>query len=235
MKSVNLDRKLSSTTARIPKRSTVVQSPSGRTVQPTDSSIKPPIPSRKDQPLLDPTRASTVPRSPQINTNLPPGLSQSQPNSSTGERYRPEDLRRPSFARATTAIKIIEDQVLDNQEAPFSRDESPNRGPHNQPLGTLDEDGITLADLPTMMEAEQAREQRRYQPARSGMLLSELSALEYFIVKHVAALMLTSDNSAFKDVAPLDDLLEMIDARKNTFWGKLFKGGNEKKNIKKKG
>ena len=67
------------------------------------------------------------------------------------------------------------------------------------------------------------------------MLLSELSALEYFIVKHVAALMLASNDSAFKDVAPLDDLLDMIDARKNTFWGKLFKGGNEKKNIKKKG
>ena len=68
------------------------------------------------------------------------------------------------------------------------------------------------------------------------MLLSELSALEYFIVKHVAALMLASDTSPFKDVAPLDDLLDIIDARKNTFWGKLFKGGNnEKKNVKKKG
>lgn len=68
------------------------------------------------------------------------------------------------------------------------------------------------------------------------MLLSELSALEYFIVKHVAALMLAADTSPFRDVAPLDDLLDIIDARKNTFWGKLFKGGNnDKKNVKKKG
>ena len=84
------------------------------------------------------------------------------------------------------------------------------------------------------MEREQARASRHYLPPRTGTLLSELSALEYFIVKHVAALML-SENAAFRDVAPLDELLDIIDARKNTFWGKLFKGGNEKKVVKKKG
>lgn len=219
LKSVNLDRKLSSTTARIPKRSTVIQSPSGRTVQPTDSSMKPPIPSRKDQPLLDTNRASTVPRSPYFN-------SQSPTSSSPYRNESTNDPRRPSLARATTAIKIVDEQSpSDVQTGSLPSD-------FREPL---DADGLTSADLPYATEAEQARDHGRFQPARAGMLLSELSALEYFIVKHVAALMLTSDNSAFKDVAPLEDLLDMIDARKNTFWGKLFKGGKDKKDIKKKG
>lgn len=219
LKSVNLDRKLSSTTARIPKRSTVIQSPSGRTVQPADASMKPPIPSRKDQPLLDTNRASTVPRSPHFN-------SQSPTSSSPYRGESTNDPRRPSLARATTAIKIVDEQSPSDVQS------------GSLPAGfrePLDADGLTPADLPTAMEAEQARHHGRFQPARAGMLLSELSALEYFIVKHVAALMLTSDNSAFKDVAPLEDLLDMIDARKNTFWGKLFKGGKDKKDIKKKG
>ncbi|KAL8279045.1 hypothetical protein RQP46_008503 [Phenoliferia psychrophenolica] len=230
MKSVNLDRKLSSTTARIPKRSTVVQSPAGRSAQPTDASQKPPVPSRKDQPILDPSRAATVPRpspptQPQSFRSLPPEAF--PPSNSTNG---PPTANRPTYNRATTQVRIVDDQV------PLSLD-GPNLGGPLEP--TQDENGITLADLPKVMAAEQAREharseQRHYLPPRTGTLLSELSALEYFIVKHVAALML-SENAAFRDVAPLDELLDIIDARKNTFWGKLFKGGNEKKVVKKKG
>lgn len=102
---------------------------------------------------------------------------------------------------------------------------------------TQDEEGITLADLHQVMEAEQAREQHRSLP-RSGhnRLLSELSALEYLIIKHAAAITLASDLSPFRDFAQLDDLLDIIDAKKNNFWGKLFKGGGDKKKeVKKKG
>lgn len=217
MKSVNLDRKLSSTTARIPRRSTVVQSPTGRSAQPADSSQKPPVPSRKDQPILDPSRAATVPRP-------------SPPSQPTSFRSLPPDGSRPPYNRQTTQVRIVDDQVPPTVDGPLL-------GGTSEP--TQDEDGITLADLPMVMEAEKAREHAREQPGyhlppRKGTLLSELSALEYFIVKHVAALML-SENPAYKDSPPLDDLLEMIDARKNTFWGKLFKKGEEKKALKKKG
>ncbi len=41
--------------------------------------------------------------------------------------------------------------------------------------------------------------------------------------------------SALRDHVNLDDLIEFIETRKNTFWGKFFKGGKDKKEIKKKG
>lgn len=219
MKSVNLDRKLSSTTARIPKRSTVIQSPAGRVAQPNDASnfAKPPVPSRKDQPILDPSRAATVPR-PSVPT-LPQSYRSLPPDSAPS----PNPGGRPPYLRATTQVRIIDEQGPDQFQHQL---DAPILGAPSQ-----DEKGITLADLPHVMEAEQ----RRFASPRTGTLLSELSALEYFIVKHVAALMLSSENSPFKDVVPLDELLDIIDARKNTFWGKLFKGGNEKKNVKKKG
>jgi hypothetical protein len=94
--------------------------------------------------------------------------------------------------------------------------------------------GITLADLPRAMEAEQFREQQKPLPTQVATL-SELSALESVIVKHVAALTLASDSSAIRDDTSLDELLEIIEARKGNFWGKLFKGGNDKAKIKKKG
>ncbi|GAA5943464.1 uncharacterized protein JCM15063_006480 [Sporobolomyces koalae] len=274
MKSVQLDRKLSSTTARIPKRSTVVQSPSGRTAQSDDSTFqlfqtKPPVPSRKDQPIVDPIRGTVIPR-PTL-TPIPSSNPQSLPTTSSprspqtqqiqpgqaDERHRPAAAspalasghhahspslqlpqsgphsqhaastpQRPGFHRATTAVRIV-----DEQPDSVPQQEGPVLGGTSEP--TQDEEGITLADLPKVMEAEQKRsESRHYFPNK---LLSELSALEYFIVKHVAAVLLASETSALREVAPLDDLLDIIDARKNTFWGKLFKGGNEQKKVKKKG
>ncbi|GAA5907653.1 uncharacterized protein JCM6883_001848 [Sporobolomyces salmoneus] len=272
MKSVQLDRKLSSTTARIPKRSTVIQSPSGRTAQSDDSTFqlfqtKPPVPSRKDQPIVDPIRGTVTPRqnltptpsgvstpalsTPRIQHIEPTPMEQRPrptivpPASSTSTSYhahspspsfsihqptptsaQPTQPQRPGFHRATTAVHIVDET---SESTP--QQEGPGLGGASEP--TQDEEGITLADLPKVMEAEQKRaEQRHYFPNK---LLSELSALEYFIVKHVAAVLLASETSALRDVAPLDELLEIIDARKNTFWGKLFKGGNEQKKVKKKG
>ena len=233
MKSVNLDRKLSSTTARIPKRSVVVQSPSGRSAQPTDSAIplfsgKPPIPSRKDQPILDPIRGTTIPAP----VNRPP-----MPTLPVSQRSLPPEATsslppaRPSLNRATTAIEIVDDPAPPHST---TVPDEPVLGGAGEP--TQDEEGITLADIPVALEAEQAREQQRHLLLpRSGLLLSELSALEYLIVRHVAALLLSSENSGFRDVVALDDLLEIIDARKGTFWNKLFKGNKKEKLEKKKG
>ncbi|GAA5899433.1 hypothetical protein JCM6882_009115 [Rhodosporidiobolus microsporus] len=310
MKSVQLDRKLSSTTARLPKRSTVVQSPSGRTVQSEDSSFalfqaKPPVPSRKDQPLVDPVRGTTIPRPPPSSTSTattstakPSRPTHDHPSSVAAPPPQHGNLppQRPHYNRATTAVRIVDEPSAHNggsAEAPYSSRDVVTDEPDGPVLGgasepTQDEEGLTLADLPKALEAEQKRavgEQHRravgglpgaaapgrssppsqggqYGSVRDGpqghvtfrsepqlsggshqfasasagpKLLSELSALEYFIVKHVAAVLLASEVSALKDVITLEELLEIIDARKNTFWGKLFKGGEKKKEVKKKG
>jgi hypothetical protein len=134
---------------------------------------------------------------------------------------------------------------------------------------------LTLDDIPRIVAAEQAREQRPYQPGRQELFrspatepnfgsdhqrtysagrdadprfhgepspqrggrryFSELSGLEYFIVRHLAVLtmhpMVESDFT-------LDELLNFIESRKPaTFWkniGKAFKNDG-KKNVKKKG
>lgn len=131
---------------------------------------------------------------------------------------------RPAFARHNTDVKIREDAPLrqpsgDDDLLPLNRAQS--------------EDGITLADIPHILEAEQAREQHRPLPSEGTRCISELSALELFIVKHMAVMYL--QQSALRDHVNLDDLIEFIETRKNTFWGKIFKGGKEKKEIKKKG
>lgn len=140
---------------------------------------------------------------------------------------------RPGYNRTNTAIRVVEDQPLLENGAFRDMD---LLGSERSP--TQDEDGITLADLHQVMEAEQAREQHGSVPRHSQMLLSELSALEYFIVKHAAAITLASDLPPYRDfeAAGLDELLDIIDAKKNNFWGKLFKGANkDKKEVKKKG
>jgi len=94
------------------------------------------------------------------------------------------------------------------------------------------DDGITLADIPQLMEAAQAREQQRSLPRENAIpYIAELSALELAIVKHATVLALTK--SPLKDQIDLDELLEMVEMKKSGFWNKLFKA--EKKNIKKKG
>ncbi|BGP16088.1 Rho-type GTPase activating protein Rga1 [Rhodosporidiobolus nylandii] len=303
MKSVQLDRKISSTTARLPKRSVVVQSPSGRTAQ-SDSDptfqlfqAKPPVPSRKDQPLVDPVRGTVIPRgqkppgapsvsSPSLAPLTSPPLSlhpqQAFPPSSSPSAPSPQ---RPAYNRATTAVRIVDEPLPADLSQPNNslftsfEPDGPVLGGASEP--TQDEDGLTLADLPKALEAEQKRaavsEAQHYrrppggrasppshsQAAPAGLgferdirappssygpasglalgggaggakLLSELSALEFFIVKHVAAVLLASEPS-LREVITLEELLEIIDARKNTFWGKLFKGGEKKKEVKKKG
>ncbi|KAJ1026300.1 hypothetical protein NDA16_002387 [Ustilago loliicola] len=159
-----------------------------------------------------------------------PGMPQQHqpPQLGVGRSGSPSNLEpgsivpiRPAFARHNTDVKIRED------------------GPVRQPSGdelqrdTRSEDGITLADIPHILEAEQAREQHRPLPSEGTRCISELSALELFIVKHMAVMYL--QQSALRDHVNLDDLIEFIETRKNTFWGKIFKGGKDKKEIKKKG
>ena len=138
------------------------------------------------------------------------------------------------------------------------------------------QDALTLDDIPRIVAAEQAKEQRpnAYKhaknqligsggrepkirsghqrglsggneldmrgtdsvPQRTKKYFSELSALEYFIVRHVAVL---SMEPLLEGHYSLEDLLNLIETRKPTFWGKFgkaFQKSNDRpKGIKKKG
>ncbi|MBE3049636.1 hypothetical protein IMZ48_45505, partial [Candidatus Bathyarchaeota archaeon] len=72
-------------------------------------------------------------------------------------------------------------------------------------------------------------------PQRGGRrFFSELSGLEYFIVRHLAVCTM---QPLLGDEFPLDDLLTLVESRKPTpFWKNISKAfKNEKKPIKKKG
>lgn len=131
------------------------------------------------------------------------------------------------------------------------------------------QDGLTLDDIPRIVAAEQAKEQRpnAYRHARNHLLpsegdaprllnghqrgasggndllagepsplrtkryFSELSALEYFIVRHVAVL---SMQPLLEGHFTLEELLGLIETRKPTFWGKVSRAlKNDSKNKKK--
>jgi hypothetical protein len=72
-------------------------------------------------------------------------------------------------------------------------------------------------------------------PPPNTKYFSELSALEYFIVRHIAVLAL---ETLLSERFNLEELLELIETRKGTIWekfGKAFRSGGDKKNVKKKG
>lgn len=132
------------------------------------------------------------------------------------------------------------------------------------------QDGLTLDDIPRIVAAEQAKEQRpnAYRhagnnligqgrdpvrlvnghqrgpsagndllagdsnPLRNKRYFSELSALEYFIVRHVAVL---SMQPLLVDYFTLEELLGLIETRKPTFWGKVSRALRNDGKAKKKG
>lgn len=124
---------------------------------------------------------------------------------------------RPSFARNNTQVRIVDDTLA----SPVGEDQFDGDG---------STEGLTLGDIPQLVEAEQ----RRSLPRQGGRrLIAELGPLEQLIVKHVAVLYLM--RSPIRDAIDMDELGELLEAKKNTFWGKLFKGGKDKQAIKKKG
>ncbi|CCM02430.1 uncharacterized protein FIBRA_04529 [Fibroporia radiculosa] len=217
LKSVHLNRKLSAT-ARVPQRSTVVESPSGKVAQPADAtqSQRPQELTHSHSFRASPGSASPAklqkPSHPQ--SRGPPGIIDTNPSG---------QVIRPPYTRGNTGIMIVDD----------SAPTSPSGGALDEPVGGI-EDGITLADIPQIVEAAQAREQHRSLPRQSSVpFIAELSTLELAIVKYCAVLVL--HRSSLKDQFDLDEILEMVEVKKNSFWGKLFKPGNDKKNVKKKG
>ena len=122
------------------------------------------------------------------------------------------------------------------------------------------QDALTLDDIPRIVAAEQAKEQRpnayrhagpkligagepvpRYghkrvmsrgnlgtgggeQGGRTKRYFSELSALEYFIVRHVAVL---SMEPLLEGHFNLEELLSLIESRKPTFWNRFGRAFNK--------
>jgi hypothetical protein len=223
MKAVHLDRKLSAT-ARLPKRSTIVESPTGKSAHPSEIQTRQPEhvyshgPPAQGQPIIQNSLHPSQPYQPSLHpsTRSPPNLNKfpTDPSGQTGQ------IIRPPFARNNTEVMIVEDS-----------------GPNSPAEGNLNpiaahEEGITLADIPQIMEVAQAREQQRSLP-RENLIpyIAELSALELAIVKHCALLALM--RSPLKDQLDLDELLELVEVKKTNFFKNFFKG--DKKNIKKKG
>ncbi|KAJ7155522.1 LIM domain-containing protein [Mycena crocata] len=218
MKSVHLDRKLSAT-ARLPKRSTIVESPAGRSA-PSESAPQAPQPQYAQQGQVPQQRSPSQPPASTSYTNARaprPHLGQMPPDmNSQGQ------VLRPAFARNNTGVMIVDESA---PNSPAGVEEQ-----HRNP--TLD-NGITLADIPQIMEAAQAREEQRSLPRENSIpYIAELSTLELAIVKHAALLALT--RSALRDQFDLEELIELVEMKKAGFWNKLFKAG-DKKNVKKKG
>ena len=148
---------------------------------------------------------------------------------------------------------------------------NPEQTLHSLTMGNSD--ALTLDDIPRIVAAEQAKEQRpnafrhagsslissgqqpkllsAHQrnvsgghdldlsgndtiPPRRKRYFSELSALEYFIVRHVAVL---SMEPLLEGQYNLEDLLNLIETRKPTFWGKFgkaFAKGDQQQAFEKK-
>ncbi|EJD07623.1 RhoGAP-domain-containing protein [Fomitiporia mediterranea MF3/22] len=234
MKAVHLDRKQSAT-ARLPRHSTIIESPSGKTAQPTSvanvttqRNLVPPaqaqsaMPSAAQARLMKPAQPSGIqgpPTSPLPQQQSQPGRPRlAAPGALPGGLFddRGQALR-PGFARNNTGVMIIDE----------SAPNSPSGGIEDPPIARSD-DGITLADIPQLIEAEEARKQHRALPSQSTIpLIAELTPLELMIVKHAALLALS--RSPLKNEFELDDLLEYIEVKKGGFWNKFFKKDKQKK------
>lgn len=235
MKSVHLDRKLSAT-ARLPKRSTIVESPTGKSVHPSDvlrteRSQELGV-SQQPQPRPNLVQQQQQQQQAQLSSGRsPPGQYTSLANQPRGfgppvDTSQQGQVVRPTFTRNNNNTEVM---IVDE-----SGPSSPAIGSEEPPPTSAPDEGITLADIPQLMEAAQAREQQRSLPRQSSIPhIAELSALELAIVKHCA--VLTLHRSPLRDQFDLDEILELVEVKKGGFWNKLFKGGNDKKNVKKKG
>ncbi|TDL24068.1 RhoGAP-domain-containing protein [Rickenella mellea] len=238
MKSVHLHRN-ESATARLPKRSTIVESPTGKIAQPTDvyhsqRSVDPGAASAHSQraqwqnPGATPTQRSARSAAPQTQPQQArsrgPPLGQPQPQlqlpaANPISNGKDQQAIRPNLGRGNTEVMIVDDSVPN----------SPATGA-DEPQMPAPDDGITLADIPQIIEAEQAREQHRPLPRQSATpFIADVTPLELMIVKHAAVLSLC--RSPLKSEFDLDEILELLEVKKSGFWNKLFKAGKQKKGI----
>jgi hypothetical protein len=238
LKSVHLDRKLSAT-AHLPKRSTVVESPTGTVAQASNvhtqrsqefghGTAHRPI--NVSPTLMSPFASKSLrpPVQPQLQTTLQQVQQQQQRSQlSLGDPQLDSQSPKAPFARVNSEVKIVDDSV---PSSPAHGVDDPSPLQQVQP-----EDSITLADIPQLVEAAQARAQHRSLPRESSIpYIAELSTLELAIVKHAAVVILS--RSPLRDHLDMDEIAELLEVKKGGFWKQLFKAGNsDKRNVKKKG
>ncbi|KAJ5592018.1 uncharacterized protein N7459_002387 [Penicillium hispanicum] len=215
------------------------------------------------------------------------GFEESSLEQTVGEMRRLRSIRNERTL-STTYKKARASRIIDGPEGRSARPGSPgNDGtdPHGAGFQIVEEkdangemvkdltfgnqDALTLDDIPRIVAAEQAKEQRpnayrhagpklvrpmepmpKYKPGhqhgvsdagvnllepttRTKRYFSELTALEYFIVRHVAVL---SMEPLLEGQFNMEELLSLIESRKPTIWnifGRAFK--DNKKQGKKKG
>lgn len=216
------------------------------------------------------------------------GFEESSLEQTVGEMRRLRSIRNERTL-STTYKRARASRIIDGPEGRSARPGSPGshgndpRGPGFQIVEEKDangdmvkdltfgaQDALTLDDIPRIVAAEQAKEQRpnayrhagtklvgavepmpKYMPghqrgvsggnldmilepsARTKRYFSELTALEYFIVRHVAVL---SMEPLLEGQFNMEELLSLIESRKPTIWnifGRAFK--DNKKAGKKKG
>lgn len=135
---------------------------------------------------------------------------------------------KPPYARGNSEVKIIEDSAPSSPSLAYD-----DRPPDLRPQSA--DEGITLADIPQLVQAAQARAQHRSLPGQNAIpFISELGGLELAIIKHSAAVVLSK--SSLKDQMDMDEIFELLEMKKGGFWNKLFKpSGSGKKDVKKKG
>ena len=195
----------------------------------------------------------------QLSTNLKKARTSRILDGPEAQSIRPGSAGNDGSKRKTQGFQIVED-----------RDAS---GFATTDLTFGNHEALTLDDIPRIVAAEQAKEQRPnaskyarnqligstpHQPKllsghqrnfsdgqqletgadastqRPKRYFSELSALEYFIVRHVAVL---SMEPLLDGYFTLEDLLGLIETKKPTFWGKFGKAfkNDKPKAGKKKG
>jgi hypothetical protein len=235
LKSVNLDRKLSAT-ARMPQRSTIVESPSGKTAKGDSSaesqwSIDGQLQNLAAMSPVDAKREDTPPIS-----ATPSGheIVIVQPSGEDADVDIPSrvDILRPAFGRANTHVAIVSDNS--NETSPGATTPRLLSRSELESSPFEHEQGVTLADIPALVEAEQAKLDHRPPPVSEGRpLMSELSALDATIVKHFALIALTK--SSIAHYIDMEELFELVEIRKNQWWNKIFKPGKDKKDVKRKG
>lgn len=168
-----------------------------------------------------PQQGVPYPGGPPLRPLQPPGNLDLGPSQAQGQG---QQVIRPPFARNNTEVMIVDD----------SGPASPTGGPPYDGMlpPPSDDASITLADIPQLVEVAQAFEQHRALPRQNSIpFIAELTPLELAIVKHAAVLIL--NRSPLRDQIELDEILEMVEAKKQGFWGKFW-NRNDKKNLKKK-
>ncbi|PKY50464.1 RhoGAP-domain-containing protein [Rhizophagus irregularis] len=150
---------------------------------------------------------------------------ESEPTTSSVPNEKDKLARAPSQHH----VRIVQDQAYESQ----SQENMIKFDSQNEAITLADISAIAAAEMEKNVPEDKSNKTSR-RKSRSKCYLSELSALEYFIVKHVAVLAM---EQLLKEHFTLEELLDLIGSKKATLWTKFVTSikPTEKKPIKKKG